>query len=230
MPYGNVLLKDGTNSLDLLALISLALGTSWASGINLYAAVAVIGLLNAFNIAELPEAYSVLSDPIVLGVAIFMFAVEFFADKIPGFDSLWDTVHTFLRVPAGALMAAGAVSDVGEPVQIAAALIAGGTVALGSHATKAGGRVMINASPEPVSNWIASFLEDVLVIMGLLLAVFKPAIFLVMFGLFLLFAMWLVPKAWRGCKALFDRLRRREEPVGREVDRPAGFDLTAPKE
>ena len=105
------------------------MGASWASGINLYAAIAVIGLLNAFNIAELPAAYSVLSEPIVLGIAIFMFVVEFFADKIPGFDSLWDGIHTFLRVPAGALMAAGAVSDVGEPVQIAAALIAGGTVA-----------------------------------------------------------------------------------------------------
>ena len=150
----------------------------------MYAAVAVIELLNALNISELSEMYGILTDPIILGIVIFMFAVESFSDKISGFDSIWDTVDTFLRVQASALMAAGAVSQIGESFQISAVLIDSRTVAWGSHAKEAGGHVMINASPEPVSIWIASFLEDVFVLMGLLLAMLKPTIFLVILGFF----------------------------------------------
>lgn len=216
--------------MDLLAMISLAFGASWASGINLYATIVVLGVLNAFGAVDLPESLAVVSDPIVLAIAGFMYFVEFFADKIPGLDSIWDTIHTFIRVPAGALLSAGAVADVGEPYQIAAALLGGSAIALGSHATKAGSRALINTSPEPVSNWIASFLEDILVIVGVSIAVLKPTVFLVLFGLLCLFALWFLPKIWRGLKVIYERITGRRQNEAAAVDKPddAGFTLIGP--
>jgi hypothetical protein len=203
--------------MDALALVSLALGAAWASGLNLYATIVVLGLLNLSGVVILPESLQVLSHPLVLAVAGLVYLIEFFADKVPGLDSLWDAVHTFIRVPAGALLAAGAVADVAEPYQVAAALLGGAAVAFGSHTTKAGGRVVINTSPEPVSNWIVSLLEDILVIVGLILAVVKPILFLGLFALFCVFALWLLPRLWRGLKAAFRRVGAffgggREEP------------------
>ena len=180
--------------MGVLETLTLALGASWASGLNLYAAVAVLGFLNLFGLIVLSENLQVLSSPWVLGVAVFMYAVEFFADKIPGVDSIWDAVQTFIRIPAGALMAAGAIgrldfgSDfgLGSGMQTGLALLLGGSIAAGAHLTKAGVRAMINTSPEPASNWAASIFEDVLVFLGISIAVFKPIVFIFGFGLFVI--------------------------------------------
>jgi hypothetical protein len=203
--------------MGILETLTLALGASWASGLNLYATVAVLGLLEFFGIITLPESLHVLSIPWVLGVAIFMYGVEFFADKIPGVDSIWDAIQTFIRVPAGAFMAASATGglDVGMPpeIQTGLALLLGGSIAAGAHLTKAGARAMINTSPEPASNWLASIFEDVLVFVGISLAVFKPIIFISMFGIFVIFAIWLLPKIWRGIQRVFIRVKHPVETV-----------------
>jgi len=218
--------------MDTLAMISLALGASWASGINLYATIVALGVLNLFGVAALPDSLDVLSDPIVLAIAGFMYLVEFFADKIPGVDSIWDAIHTFIRVPAGALLAAGAVVDVGETYMVAAALLGGSAVALGSHATKAGSRAVVNTSPEPVSNWIASFLEDIIVIVGISLAVAKPVVFFAMLGVFCLFAVWLLPKIWRGLRSIFARFFPARDTDIEKLEGPEnrGFDLSRTKD
>jgi hypothetical protein len=203
--------------MDLLAMISLAFGAAWASGINLYATVAVLGLLNVFGFVALPQSLEVISDPLVLGVAVMMYIVKFVADKIPGVDSVWDSIHTFIRVPAGALLAAGTIADVSEPYQIAAVLLGGGTVALASHATKSGSRALINTSPEPVSNWIASFAEDIAVVIAITLASLKPTLFLILFGILCLFVVWFLPKIWRGLPTVFGRISGFRKLKGEQV-------------
>ena len=209
--------------MDVLETLTLALGASWASGINLYATVAVLGFLNLFGIITLPENLQILSSPMVLGIAVLMYFIEFFADKIPGVDSIWDVLQTFIRVPAGAMMAAGAVSGfdigVGEEIQTGIAMLLGGSIATGAHLTKAGTRAVINTSPEPASNWFASIFEDILVFTGISMAVFKPIIFIVGFGIFALLAIWLVPKIWRGIKRVFGGVRHPvdTEKAGRSV-------------
>jgi hypothetical protein len=192
--------------MDALQIISLALGAAWASGVNVYAVVLLLGGLGAFGIIDLPGELDILSNPAVLITAGVIYAVEFFADKIPGIDSIWDAAHTFIRIPAGALLAAGAVTEIGEPYQVAAALLLGGTVAAGSHATKAGARAAINTSPEPFTNWAASVFEDILVVGGLSLALFHPMVFFGFFLLFLVFTIWLLPKLWRILRRLVARL------------------------
>ena len=183
---------------DLTQTLALTLGASWASGINLYATILVLGLMGASGAVDLPAGLQLLSDPLVLLAAGTMFIAEFFADKVPGVDSIWDGAHTFIRIPAGALMAMGAVGDIGPLGDTALALLGGG-IAAASHAAKAGTRVMINTSPEPFKNWIASVTEDLGVIGGLLLAVVKhPAVFLVALALFFLLLLWLLPKLWHG--------------------------------
>jgi hypothetical protein len=134
-----------------------------------------------------------------------MYCVEFFADKIPGVDSGWDSIHTFIRIPAGAMLAASAVGDVTPAIELGAALL-GGSLAAGSHATKAGGRLLINTSPEPVTNWGASISEDLVVIGGLWAALNHPVIFLIALVLFILFMIWALPKLWRLIKAIFKRI------------------------
>jgi len=141
----------------------------------------------------------------VIGAAGFMVVMEFLADKVPAIDSAWDAVHTFIRIPAGALLAAGATGDTLTPITIAAGLL-GGTITAGTHFTKAGGRAVINTSPEPFSNWGASFTEDAMVASGIWLAFAHPAVFLVMFVVFLLLLAWIIPKVWRGIRAVFARL------------------------
>ena len=193
--------------MEALQIISLALGAAWASGVNVYAVVLFLGGLGSLGFVALPGELEILTHPAVLITAGVVYFVEFFADKIPGVDSLWDAVHTFIRIPAGALLAGGAVADIGEPSQVAAALAMGGVVAAGSHATKAGARAAINTSPEPFSNWVASFAEDILVIGGLSLAVYNPVLFFGFFLLFAVFVAWLLPKLWRVLKRLMARLR-----------------------
>ena len=192
--------------MDALSIISLALGAAWASGINLYATVLVLGLLGTTGLVGLPAGLDPLMNPIVLVIAGVVYAIEFFADKIPGVNSVWDTIHTFIGIPAGALMAAGATVGLGEEYMVALALLGGAAVAAGSHATKAGSRAMINTSPEPFTNWGASIFEDILVVGGLALALYNPTLFLGFLLLFVLFAIWLLPKIWRGIRSIYRRI------------------------
>jgi len=187
---------------QITALIALTMGVGWASGINLYATILMLGVLSNMGHMELPAGLEVVGDPLVLMAAGFMYCVEFFADKIPGVDTGWDTLHTFIRIPAGAALAAGAVGDMNEAVVIAAALV-GGSLAASSHALKAGTRVMINTSPEPVSNWAASFTEDIAVLAGLWAALNHPVWFLGALLLFIILLIWVLPKIWRGVQKVF---------------------------
>lgn len=211
--------------MDALSIITLAMGAAWASGINLYATVLLVGLLGTFGLVPLPDGLSPLTSPIVLVVAGVAYLVEFFADKIPGLDSIWDGIHTFIRIPAGAAMAMGATSGLGEEYTVALALLGGAAVAAGSHATKAGTRAVINTSPEPVTNWAASFFEDVLVVGGLLLALFKPVVFLIFVAIFFLAAIWLLPKIWRGLRGLYRRMTGKGGPDS-IADQRNGFELS----
>ena len=190
------------NFTHIVQTISATLGVAWASGINLYAALLVIGLLGATGSIILPEHLQLLSHPLVLVAAGFMYLVEFIADKIPGVDSTWDAIHTFIRIPAGAVLAAGMVGSVDPAISLAAAVVGGG-LAAGSHATKAGTRVLINTSPEPFSNWTASVSEDALTVGGIFLALNHPWLFLALLVLFILLMIWLLPKIWRGVKGIF---------------------------
>ncbi|MEH6823962.1 MAG: DUF4126 domain-containing protein [Motiliproteus sp.] len=187
---------------QLIATLALTLGVGWASGINLYATVLMLGVLSNSGHIDLPPELAVVGDPLVLMAAGFMYVVEFFADKIPGVDTGWDTLHTFIRIPAGAALAAAAVGDVNVAVEIAAALVGGG-LATGSHALKAGSRVMINTSPEPFSNWAASVGEDLVVIGGVWTALNHPYGFLGLLLLFVLLLVWLLPKILRGIRRVF---------------------------
>ena len=193
--------------MDAMSALALALGASWASGLNLYATTLILGGLGALGIVDLPSDLTVLETPPVLITAAVLYGLEFFADKIPGIDSLNDALHTFIRIPAGALLAMGSVSDVSEPWQAAAALVAGGLVSAGSHAAKMGSRALINTSPEPFSNWFTSFFEDVIVVIGLLLALFSPMVFLIWMAVFALFLIWVLPNLWRGLRTLWRRIQ-----------------------
>jgi len=194
--------------MDITQTIALTMGVAWASGINLYAAILMLGYMGTTGNIDLPPDLQVLSDPMVMVAAGLMYCVEFFADKVPGVDTVWDTLSTFIRIPAGAILAAGAVGDVGTGAQLAAA-IAGGALATGSHVTKTGTRVLINTSPEPVTNWFASVGEDVAVIAGLWTALYHPVLFIVLLVLFILLCIWLLPKIWRGIKKVFGFLVRK---------------------
>jgi hypothetical protein len=187
--------------------IALTMGASWAAGINLYAALATLGILGVTGNMTLPPDLMVLTNPLVIAAACLMFAVEFIADKMPGVDTGWDTIHTFIRIPAGALLAAGAVGDVNPAVSLAAAIL-GGSLAAGTHGLKAGTRLLINTSPEPFTNWAASILEDIMVIGGIWTAVNHPWMFLVLLVLFILLMIWLLPKLWKGIKMLAARIKQ----------------------
>ncbi|GAA5315388.1 MAG: hypothetical protein AseanaTS_05930 [Candidatus Pelagadaptatus aseana] len=185
----------------LIGTLALTMGASWASGINLYAALLVLGLAGSSGNLDLPPDLEVLQDPMVIGAAGLMYFVEFFVDKTPGVDTGWDTIHTFIRIPAGALLAAGAVGDVTPALEIASGIM-GGTLAATSHTTKAGTRAIINTSPEPFSNWGASITEDLMVFGGLWAALNHPVIFLCILLAFILIAIWLLPKIWAALKAI----------------------------
>ena len=208
---------------QVVATIALSMGAAWASGINLYATIAVLGILGLTSNITLPEQLLILQDPLVIGAAVLMYMVEFFADKTPGVDTGWDTIHTFIRIPAGVMLAAGAVGDV-SPALVVAAGILGGTVAATTHMIKAGSRVMINSSPEPFSNWTASVFEDVAVISGLLAALHYPLLFLVLLILFIVFAAWFLPKLWRGICYLGAKIKQifsnEPEPVPPDREGP----------
>ena len=191
---------------ELSTLIALTLGVGWASGINLYAAVLALGMAGATGYADLPAGLEIVENPLVIGAAGLMYAVEFFADKVPGVDTGWDTLHTFIRLPAGALLAAGMFDDQSMGLELATAIVGGG-LAETSHATKAGSRVLINTSPEPFSNWTASIAEDISVFGGVWLMLNQPWTFVGLLIVFLLLLVWLLPKLWRGIKVLFAKIR-----------------------
>lgn len=192
---------------EISSLLALSMGVAWASGINLYAAVFMLGWMQNTGNITLPPDLMIVADPMVMIAAGFMYCVEFFADKIPGVDTGWDGLHTFIRIPAGAILAAGAVGDIGAGAELAAALV-GGSIAAGTHAFKSGSRVLINTSPEPVTNWTASVAEDLAVIGGLWAALNHPLWFLLGLVLFILLLVWLLPKLWRGIKRVFGAIRR----------------------
>jgi len=186
----------------MLDALSLGAGLSWASGLRLYLTVLLVGVFARLGIVYLPDTLSALSSGWVIGAAAVLSVVEFLADRIPAFDSLWDAVHTFIRIPAGALLAVGAVGHA-DPALLTVAALAGGTLAGSAHLAKAGTRALINLSPEPFSNWVASSTEDVLVCVGLALALFVPLAFLVLMAGFLAFASWVLPRLWRGVQGGF---------------------------
>jgi hypothetical protein len=190
---------------QIAGIIALSMGAAWASGINLYAAILTLGLLGTTGQMVLPPNLQIVTQPIVIMAAGVMFCIEFFADKFPGVDTGWDTLHSFIRIPGGALLAAAAVGDVNPAVMLAAGIMGGG-LAAGTHAAKAGSRVLINTSPEPFSNWVASIGEDVAVIVGVWAALTHPWLFLAGLVVFVVLLIWLLPKLWRGIKAVFSKI------------------------
>lgn len=192
---------------SIVQAIALMLGASWASGINLYAAMAALGLAGATGSADLPPGLELLQNPLVIGAAGLMYVIEFFADKVPGVDSTWDALHTFIRIPAGALMAAGAVGDAGPALEVAA-LILGGGMATTSHALKASTRLAVNTSPEPFSNVGVSVAEDAIVLGGLWAMLTHPLVFLVLLVGFLLLSAWWLPRLLRALAAILRTLGR----------------------
>jgi hypothetical protein len=194
-------------------IIALTMGVAWACGINLYAAMLILGLMAMNGMMYVPPDLQVLAHPWVISAAGLMYLIEFFTDKVPGVDTAWDTIHTFIRIPAGAILAAAAVGQA-DPATTLAAAILGGTVSAGAHALKAGTRIVANTSPEPFSNWALSISEDLVVFGGLWAAAQHPWFFLFLFGLFLLVSICLIPRLWRGIKQLF---RRRSNSVDQTV-------------
>ncbi|HUF81777.1 MAG TPA: DUF4126 domain-containing protein [Burkholderiales bacterium] len=190
----------------VLQTIAIASLLAWASGLRLYLVIFAVGLAGHLGYVELPAGLKVLQHPWVIGSAGVMLLMEFIVDKVPAVDSVWDGFHTFIRIPAGALLAAGATGDTLTALTIAAGLL-GGTITAGTHFTKAGGRALINTSPEPFSNWTASLTEDALVVSGIWLAFTYPLAFLAALLVLIALMIWLLPKLWRGVSEVFRLLR-----------------------
>lgn len=182
--------------MELLATLGRTLGFSLAAGVNLYATVAVLGLAARYGWVQLPEQFQVFNNPWVIGAAAVLYVIEFVADKIPWVDSIWDSVHTVIRPVGGAVIAVAALGDASPAVMGMIALL-GGTVAAGSHITKAGTRVAINSSPEPFTNWFASLAEDVFVIGLSLLTLKFPLLALLVSVTILVMIVWLARRLWR---------------------------------
>jgi hypothetical protein len=191
--------------MDLISNLALAGGLSWASGLRLYITVFAVGLLNKFHYIHLPASLDVLSHPIVITVAGLLSVIEFLADKIPYIDTLWDSIQTFIRIPAGALLAMGAINTSDPTIATIAALL-GGSLAGATHAAKAGSRALINTSPEPVTNIAASFGEESALITGGWLVFAHPAVFIGLLAGFVVLLFWLLPKVWRGVRIILSKI------------------------
>jgi hypothetical protein len=191
--------------LNPLATLGVGMGSAWLSGFNLYATVLTLGLLQRFHLVQLPGDLDFLSNWWILGVAAVLYLVEFLADKIPVVDSVWDAIHTFIRVPAGAILAASAFARF-DPTVRAIALLAGGTLALGSHGTKASVRMTVNTSPEPFSNIILSTAEDIFTIGLAALAAFHPAVMLAIVLVFALLLILVGPKVVRAIRRMVKQI------------------------
>jgi Domain of unknown function (DUF4126) len=198
--------------LELIQNLALAGGLSWASGLRLYLTVFAVGLLAKFHYIHLPAALDILSNPIVLSVAGVLCVIEFLADKIPYVDSAWDSIQTFIRIPAGALLAMGAINS-NDPMIATVTALLGGSLAGATHATKAGSRALINTSPEPVSNVAASFSEEGLLVTGGWLVFAHPAVFIGLLCGFILLLFWLLPKLWRGIKNVLGSIGKINKPA-----------------
>jgi hypothetical protein len=198
-----------------LETLGFALGTSFASGLNLYATVAAAGMFQRLGIVTLPEPLQVLANPVVLGIALTLFLVEFIADKIPYVDSAWDALHTFIRPPAAALLSYSAFAGEGVPEEwkLSAALLAGG-VALTSHGAKASTRAAANASPEPVSNWTLSLLEDGFAVFLAWLAAEHPLLTAVLVVVLVVLAVFLIWKLFSDLRQAIVKLKRGPSPAG----------------
>ncbi|MDQ2856892.1 MAG: DUF4126 domain-containing protein [Acidobacteriota bacterium] len=182
--------------MNLISTLALAMGSSWVSGIRLYAAVATLGLLGRFAHLRLPGELQVLTSWWVIGIASALLVIEFFADKIPYLDSSWDLIHTFIRIPAGAVLAAAAFGDFDRKVQIVALLLGGG-LALSAHGTKATARAAVNLSPEPFSNIVVSLVEDAVAVISMVLAFFLPIALIILVTGFVVLSFFLLPKIIR---------------------------------
>jgi hypothetical protein len=201
--------------------LSLAMGTAWTSGINLYATVAALGIAGRAEMIRLPPDLEVLTHPAVIAIACIMYVIEFFADKVPYVDSGWDVLHTFIRVPAGAILAARSLGDMNPALELAA-LLAGGSIALVAHGAKATTRLAINASPEPFSNWAASFTEDIAVLGSIWMIFNHPIIMIGLILTFLAMVIWLVPRILRAAKRGFQALRNKLRGVKPDQTTPTG--------
>ena len=190
------------------------MGASWTSGINLYASVATLGLLSRFAGLHLPGELDVVTNWWVIGIASALYCVEFFADKVPWIDSTWDLIHTFIRVPAGAVLAAAAFGDFDKSIQ-AIALLLGGGLALSSHGTKAATRAVLNTSPEPVSNVVASVIEDILAVLSITAAVFLPYVLFGIVAIGLLITYLVLPRILRFFRQVFRGVRSFFSPVSK---------------
>jgi hypothetical protein len=191
--------------MDAITSFALASGLSWASGLRLYLTVFIVGLLSKYGHINLPESLHILSNPVVIGVAGIFAVIEFLADKIPYVDSAWDSIQTFIRVPAGALLAMGAINS-SNPIIASITALLGGSLTGMTHATKAGSRAIINTSPEPVSNITTSFGEEGLVLGGGWLALMHPMVFIGVLIFFVLVMLWLLPKLWRGIQSILGNI------------------------
>jgi len=192
---------------NLISTIGLAMGSSWVSGIRLYATIATLGLLSRFAHLPLPGELSVLNNWWIIGISSGLFVVEFFADKIPYLDSGWDVVHTFIRIPAGAVLAAAAFGDFDKKVQLIALLVGGG-IALSAHGTKATARAAVNLSPEPFSNVIVSLVEDVIAVVSVVLSFLLPIVIIVLVTGFVVLSIIILPKILRVVRGGVRKVRR----------------------
>ena len=191
--------------MELIQPLALAGGLSWASGLRLYLTVFAVGLLAKFGYVHLPASLDILSNPIILSVAGMLCIIEFLADKIPYVDSAWDSIQTFIRIPAGALLAMGAINS-NDPMIATVTALLGGSLAGATHATKAGSRALINTSPEPVSNVAASFSEEGILVTGGWLVFAHPAVFIGLLCGFIVLIFWMLPKLWRSIKSVLGHI------------------------
>jgi len=198
--------------MDFISTLAISMGASWVAGINLYATVATLGLLGRFAHLKLPGDLEVVTSWPVIIVALVLFVVEFVADKIQFVDSAWDIIHTFIRIPAGAILAATAFGDFDRRVQVIALLVGGG-LALTSHGTKAATRALVNASPEPVSNIVVSLSEDVLAVVTMVLAMVFPFLVFFVIAAGLLLSFWILPRVLRFFRKVFQGIRRLFSPA-----------------
>ncbi len=193
--------------MDAISTLALASGLSWASGLRLYLTVFAVGMMAKFGVITLPDSLAILTHPGVIAASGLLSVIEFLADKIPYIDSVWDSIHTFIRIPAGALLAMGAMNT-SDPAIVAIAGLLGGSLAGATHITKAGSRALINTSPEPVTNIATSFGEESALITGGWLVFAHPMVFLGALALFILIMIWLIPKVWRGIKSVLGNIGR----------------------
>ena len=192
--------------MNLVEILGLTFGAAWTSGINLYATVAVLGLLQRYGWAQLPGGLEVLDNWWIIGTALVLYSIEFIADKVPYVDTIWDAVHTFIRVPAGAVLALAGTTNLSPAMQVVALLVGGG-LALSTHGTKATIRAAANTSPEPLTNWTLSILEDIFAIGATVFAVLHPVAILAVILIFLLILAWVLPKVVRRLRRMVASVR-----------------------